>query len=150
MVEKSDRRMVLLVDDDEPTCTLITALLQKDFLIEVATDGLEAIEKLRVKTYSAIILDLLMPHVDGYAVLDFLKENNPAMLPSVLVVTAALTRADMNRVREYPVCGVVGKPFELDALLNGVKQCAGPAASRGKFLTSGMILLLADFLRNRM
>jgi DNA-binding response OmpR family regulator len=141
--------MVLLVDDDEPTCTLLTALLQKDFAIEVATDGLEAIAKLRVKTYSAIVLDLLMPHVDGYAVLDFLKENHPDVLPRVLVVTAALTRADMNRVREYPVCGVVGKPFELDALLNGVKQCAGPGASRGKFLTSGMILLLADFLKNR-
>jgi CheY-like chemotaxis protein len=149
-MEKSDKPIVLLVEDNEPTCTLMTALLQKDFAVDVATDGLEAIEKLRINAYSAIVLDLLMPQVDGYAVLDFLKENNPAVLRSLLVVTAALTRADLNRVRAYDVCAVIGKPFDVDALLNGVKQCAGPAHSRGNLITSGVILLLADFLRHRM
>lgn len=143
-MEKSDKPIVLLVDDDEPTCTLMTALLQKDFAVDVATDGLQAIERLRINAYSAIILDLLMPQVDGYGVLDFLKENNPAVLRSVLVVTAALTRAAMNRVQAYDVCAVIGKPFDVYALLNAVKHCAGPAPSRGNLITSGVILLLAD------
>jgi DNA-binding response OmpR family regulator len=149
-MEKSDKPIVLLVDDNEPTCTLMTALLQKDFAVDVATDGLEAIEKLRINAYSAIILDLLMPQVDGYAVLDFLKENNPVVLHSVLVVTAALTRRDMDRVQGYDVCAVIGKPFEIDAVLNAVKQCADPTPSSGNLITSGVILLLADLLRQRL
>ena len=149
-MEKSDKPIVLLVDDDEPTCTLMTALLQKDFAIDVATDGREAIEKLRINAYSAIILDLLMPQVDGYGVLDFLKENNPPALHTVLVVTAALTRTDMNRVQAYDICAVIGKPFDVDAMLNAVKQCVGPASARGNLITSGVILFLADFLRHRL
>jgi hypothetical protein len=42
-MEISDKPLVLLVDDNEPTCTLVTALLQEDFEAEVATDGREAV-----------------------------------------------------------------------------------------------------------
>ena len=148
-MQNSDKPLVLLVDDNEPTCTLMTALLQRDFEVDIATDGLEAIEKLRTKAYGAIILDLLMPNLDGFGVLDFLKANNRAMLCRVLVVTAALTRADIARVNTYDVCTVIAKPFEVDVLLNAVRQCVDPATPRGSIFTSGVILLLADLLRQR-
>lgn len=149
-MDKSEKPFVLLVDDNEPTCTLMTALLRKDFAIDVATDGLEAIEKLRTKSYGAVILDLLMPHLDGYGVLDFLKTNNPEMLRRVLVVTAALTRTDVNRVEQYNVCALIGKPFEVETLTTAVKQCVDePSASRRDILLSSVILLLADVLRQR-
>lgn len=149
-MDKSERLPVLLVDDNEPTCTLMTALLQRDFVVECAFDGNEAIEKLRTKTYGAVILDLVMPHLDGYGVLDFLKNNNPAMLKRVIVVTAAVASPDMKRLAEYDVCALISKPFEVESLLNTVRQCTdGPASSRGTFLSSGVLLLLADFLRQR-
>ena len=146
---KSEKPRVLLIDDNEPTCTLMTALLQKDFAVDVATDGYEAIDKLRVKTYSAIILDLLMPNLDGYGVLDYLRANNPEMLRRVLVVSAALGNRDWLRVHEYNVCAVISKPFEVETLLGAVRQCADPAAMRSHLLTGGMILLLAEVLKNR-
>ena len=148
-MDKSEKPLILLVDDNEPTCTLMTALLQREFAVEPATDGIEAVEKLRTKTYGAIILDLLMPQLNGYGVLDFLKANNPQVLPRVLVVTAALSSADVKRVHDYEVCALIAKPFDVETFLNAVRQCTGERSSRGTFLSSGVILLLADLLRQR-
>jgi CheY-like chemotaxis protein len=145
-----EKPFVLLADDNEATCTLITALLQADFAVDVASDGGEAIEKLKSRQYAAILLDLLMPFVDGYAVLDFLNETRPDLLRHVLVVTASLSSGQMQRVREYDVFGVMAKPFEVDALSAAVHQCAGDVTRpplRGPLISSGMILLLGELLR---
>ncbi len=149
-----EKPAVLLVDDNEATCTLITALLHHDFVVEVASDGQEAIERLRTRKYAVTLLDLRMPVVDGFGVLEFLQVHSPATLRSVLVVTAALSPREMERARGFDICGIISKPFEVEALLAAVKNCAGRAdgSSLGNVLcTSGpMILLLADFLRQRL
>ena len=148
-----EKPFVLVADDNEATCTLITALLHDDFVVEIAADGMEAIAKLRNRQYAAILLDLRMPRVDGFGVLDFLRDERPALLGRTLVVTAALSPRELDRVRHYEICGIVPKPFEIDELLALVRDCAaidGATDVRGPFLTSGMILLLADFLRQRL
>ncbi|HEX2060361.1 MAG TPA: response regulator [Thermoanaerobaculia bacterium] len=147
-----EKPFVLLADDNESTCTLIMALLQSDFIVDVATDGQEAIEKLRSRRYAAVLLDLLMPVVDGYGVLDFLREESPEMLRRVLIVTASLSPREMERVHKYDICGVIAKPFEVDSLFAAVRQCAGeggPPFMRGPLLSSGMILLLAEMFVRR-
>jgi len=146
-----DKPLVLLADDNEATCTLITALLQSEFTVEIAADGSEAIEKLKRRKYSAILLDLLMPVVDGYGVLEFLRKERPELLPNVLVVTAALAGREMQRLSTYPVCGIIPKPFEVDLLFQAVRDCAGDPDDRpsihSPFLSGGMLLLLAEVLR---
>ena len=148
-----EKPFVLVVDDNQATCNLITALLQRDFNIDVAGDGLEALEKLRTNQYAAVLLDLRMPQHDGFSVLDSLKQNNPPMLSHVLVVTAALTRTEIERARSFGICGLVSKPFDVEALVAAVRQCVGDS-SRGSLnvFCSGtpMILLLADLLRQRL
>ena len=146
-----EKPFVLLADDNEATCTLIQALLQNEFVVDIASDGHEAIEKMKSRQYAAILLDLLMPGVDGYAVLDHLVAERPDLLRRVLVVTASLATREMQRLRAYTVCGVLAKPFELDALQNAVRQCAGTGGEPflGTPLFSGsMLLLLADLLRH--
>jgi CheY-like chemotaxis protein len=149
---KNEKRIVLLVDDKEATCTLITALLQRDFAVQVATDGAEAIEKLKTNQYAAVLLDLRMPHVDGFAVLDHLRDHAVDLLRSVIVLSAALSTRELAHVKEYPVCAIVSKPFDVEDLLGIVRQCAGLPDNNGinLFAKSGpMILLIADLLRNR-
>jgi CheY-like chemotaxis protein len=144
-----DKPAVLLVDDNEATCTLITALLRHDFVVEAVNDGNHAIEKLKSRQYAAILLDLLMPSSDGYAVLDFLSANRPDVLPRVIIVTASLSHAEMQRVAAYNVHGIVAKPFEVDALFNTVRACAGKSGTAGfagPLLSGGMLLLLAEVL----
>ena len=151
-MSRLEKPRVLLVEDNEATVTLFTALLRRDFAIETAADGMEAIEKLRTALYSAVILDLVMPVHDGFSVLDFLKKTNPPMLRNVLIVSAAVAPRDLDRARSYGICGVVTKPFDVDVLLAAVKQCVADGGTLGNvFCTSTpMILLLADLLRQRL
>jgi CheY-like chemotaxis protein len=144
------RPIVLIVDDNDATCTLVSAILHRDFLADVANDGNEAIEKVKTKDYAAILLDIRMPHLDGYGVLQFLQSHRPELLRNTLVLTASLTSRELDRVRAFPICGVIAKPFEVETLLAAVRQCAGIEGSFGvSFLSSGMILLLAEVIRGR-
>src|ERR1700682_5250361 len=152
-MSKSEKPSVLLVDDNEATCTLITALLRRDFEIEVVNDGAEAMESLKTRQYAAILLDLRMPAPDGFAVLQFLTEHAPDVVKRVLVLTAALSPQELARAHPYPTCGVSAKPFEVEALLAAVKQCVngGDGGSLSNVFATGgpVLLLLADLLRQR-
>jgi two-component system response regulator PilR (NtrC family) len=123
-MSKVEKPHVLLADDNEATCTLITALLHRDYVVEIARDGQEAIDRLRTRSYAAFLLDLRMPRTDGFAVLQFLKENQPKTLDNVLVVTAALTTREVQRAESYGVFEIVPKPFEVETLVAAVKRCA--------------------------
>jgi len=145
-----EKPCVLLVDDNDATCTLITAVLQRDFAIDVATDGGEALEKLKAGQYAAIVLDLRMPPPDGYAVMDALTESRPELLKRIIILTAALSKRELERLKNYPVCDVIAKPFEVEALLAAVKKCAGePGTALGKVISSGMLLFIAEMLQRR-
>lgn len=155
-MSRVEKPHVLLADDNEATCTLMTALLQREFMVEIARDGREAIDKLTVRRYAALILDLRMPQPDGFAVLEHLRDSHPEMLQNTLVVTAALTQKDLARVRRFPICELIGKPFDIEILLTAVRRCAGTEGSDGARLgnvivsSSSMILLIADLLRQRL
>ena len=146
-----EKPYVLFVDDNEATCTLVTALLHRDFEVEAVTDAREAIENLRTRHYAAILLDLRMPNVDGFAVLDFLKEHSPEAIKRVLIVTASVRDTDLARARDYDIHGVILKPFEVETLLATVKRCAnlGEGSALNAF-AGPVILLIAEVLRQRL
>ena len=145
-----DKPCVLLVDDNDATCTLVTAILQRDFAVEVATDGTEALEKLKRGKYAAILLDLRMPPPDGYAVMDVLMESRAELFKRIIILTAALSQRELERIRKYPVCDVIAKPFEVDELIGAVKKCAGDGGlAFGNVLSSGVILLIAEMIQRR-
>lgn len=143
-----EKPRVLLADDNESTCTLIKALLRSDFTVDVVADGAEAVEKLRQRNYSAVLLDLIMPVVDGHAVLEFLRSEQPEMLHRVLVVTGSLFRREMERLRDFPIRGVIAKPFDVDQLSQAVRDCArGGSDGTGTLVTGGLIVMLAQLLQ---
>lgn len=146
-----EKPFVLLADDNEATCTLITALLQKDFNVDVAANGGDAIERIKNRRYAAVLLDLVMPLVDGWAVLDHIAGHSPDLMRCVVIVTAVTSTRDLQRVRQYGVFGVVSKPFDIEELLDTVKRCAGgsTASLHAPIVSSGVLLLLANLLRYR-
>lgn len=151
-MSKIENPSVLLVDDNEATCTLVTALLRRDFHVETCGDGAEAIENLKTRQYAAVLLDLRMPNIDGFGVLEFLKQNSPQTVRRTIILTASLTPAEIARARTYDIFCVVSKPFEVEVLLAAVKQCAShEGTSLGNVFATGgpVILLLADLLRQR-
>ena len=145
---------ILVADDNEATSTLITAVLHRDFNVDVASDGQEAIDRLRTRKYSALLLDLRMPQVDGFEVLEHLRQHQPKMLDSVIIVTGALSQRELQWASSYGICGIVTKPFEIDALVAAVKKCVSPeerSALGPVICSSGTVIwLLADLLRTRL
>ena len=75
----SAKPLILVVDDSNVARTIIRITFQNDFEVHEASDGTQAIEMLRrgEYSYSAIMLDLVMKEVDGWAVLKFLLERHP-------------------------------------------------------------------------
>jgi two-component system, response regulator, stage 0 sporulation protein A len=149
-MSRIEKPYVLLVDDNEATCALMTALLQREFAVQVAGDGYDALEQLKTRRYDAILLDLRMPQLDGFGVLDHLREHSPDTLKRVIIVSAALHDREVERLGNYEVHGVIRKPFEVEVLIDTVKTCAGTASGGfGKAFVSStpVILLIADLLR---
>ena len=86
----ADRKRVLIVDDDEPIRTMLTKIVERQNLdVDVARDGQEAIDRITTDHgYSAILLDLMMPRVDGFQVLEYLSRNHPEKLARTIVASA--------------------------------------------------------------
>jgi CheY-like chemotaxis protein len=117
-------RRVLIVDDDAAIRMLLSKVLQhEDFASETAADGEEALRKIESEEFEVIILDLMMPRMNGHEVIDHLKQEHPEMLSRVIVLSAAPTR----EVRQEPVYAVISKPFELTSFRSLLHGCAGGA-----------------------
>jgi two-component system, OmpR family, response regulator len=114
---------VLVVEDDPAIRRLVSRVLQRQgFNVEQASDGLEAVLKLGLSEYDVIVLDLMMPHLDGFTLLDTLAENDPARLRRVIVTSAASPSVIRERMGSSPF-HVLPKPFDITELVERVRTC---------------------------
>ena len=114
---------VLVADDDRSIRHLVTTIVRREnFTVDPAADGLEAIELLKKHEYNVILLDLMMPRMDGFGVIEYLRLHPPAFKPVILVISAY---ADQNfrEVDSEVVAGVIRKPFEVADLGMLVRLC---------------------------
>lgn len=105
---------VLVADDDPLIRRLLAKIVAREGLIaDTAQDGAEAIGMLEEIRYDALLLDLMMPRLNGFDVVDFLKEQ--PQRPIVIVVTA-YGDDEWHDLDPRVVSGVVRKPFEVREL----------------------------------
>ena len=115
--------LVLIVEDDAAIRRLIKMVLERaGYRVELAADGLEAVLKLGVCDYDVIILDLMMPNLDGFVFIETLAENDPARLRRIIVTSAASPAVIRERMKGTPF-GLLPKPFDIDELLGIVRRC---------------------------
>ena len=115
---------LLVVDDDKAIRSLLTAVLsRKGYSVETARNGEEALEVIAVKTFEAIILDLMMPKVDGFEVIEHLARTAPEQLKRHVIVLTAVASKDLRKLDGSRVFRVLRKPFDLDELLSVVTDC---------------------------
>lgn len=125
--EQSER--VLVVDDDDAIRTMVERVLQRErYQVDSARDGFEAIQKLASKDYAMVVLDLMMPRVDGHGVLDYLETELAAEAPPVIVMTANLQGAAAAE-RARPTFRVLAKPFEIRELVANVRAAVSGSAA---------------------
>jgi CheY-like chemotaxis protein len=123
-------RRALVVDDDASIRVLVSRVLtRRGFVVDSARDGGEAIEKVLQHEYAVITLDLMMPRIDGFAVVRYLTEHKPELLQNVIVMTA-FGESAMSRVCP-PVVRFVEKPFDIDELVAEATDCVDDAGETG-------------------
>ncbi len=120
MTSEKDRRILVVDDDPDIRSLLVTALRLKALPVDSASNGAEALDLLRRNPYGVVLLDLFMPDIDGFAVLDQLEHE--AQQPVVLVITGA-DRATVEKLDARRIHGIVRKPFDIDDLTAIVVSC---------------------------
>lgn len=106
---------VLVVDDEPAIRALVTKIIERAGLqADSARDGAEAIDKLESGPYAVIVLDLMMPNVDGYALIDYIRERSKPR-PAIIVVSAG-DPAAIRQLDGALVHSVIRKPFDIDVL----------------------------------
>jgi DNA-binding response OmpR family regulator len=114
---------VLVVEDDVAIRRLVKMVLQREgYTVELACDGIEAVLKLGVGDYDVIILDLMMPNLDGFTFLNTLAENEPDRLKKIIVTSAASPGVISERMKGVPF-DLLPKPFDIGELSARVRSC---------------------------
>ncbi len=108
-------KTILVVDDSNIISNFIVKILGDDFLVEVASDGKEALDMLedseKRKNIKAMLLDLNMPNVDGFQVLEYLKKNDLFKEIPTSIITGVDDKESIDRAFKYQIIDILLKPF---------------------------------------
>ena len=119
MAKQFDRRKILVVDDEERMVRFIRLNLEHDgFLVSEAFNGKEAIQQLRDVSPDLILLDVMMPDLDGFEVLQMIRETSKV---PVLMLTAKGEEDDRVRGLELGADDYITKPFSPREMVSRVK-----------------------------
>jgi DNA-binding response OmpR family regulator len=117
---------LLIVDDDAPIRKLLERVaLRAGFDVDTARDGIEALARLEKKNYAIAIIDLMMPRLSGYELVQKIATIDPR---PVIIVATAMTDGDVAKVDDTLVKRVIKKPFDVksvaEALVDTARQIA--------------------------
>ncbi len=123
----TDIKKVLLVDDDEAIriiCRLTLSTVGNWQVVETAS-GQEALEKAASEKPDLILLDVMMPGMDGITTLQRLKDDARAADIPVIFITARVQKSQVKRYLELGAKGVISKPFDPMALPEQILRILG-------------------------
>ncbi|MFA4955413.1 MAG: response regulator [Candidatus Methanoperedens sp.] len=112
---------VLIVDDDPINIEVLEGYLSKDYDILKAHDGIEAINIVETTPPDIILLDILMPRMNGYKVCKKLKDDHKTNHIPIVIVTSLRETEDRNKAIEAGADDFITKPFDIIELTVRVK-----------------------------
>lgn len=117
-------RKILVIDDDLAIRVLLQAVLRRmKFDVELAEDGATGLEKVGTNGgFDLILLDLMMPRLNGYEFIDRITQQYPDHRPHIIVFTAAGKRG-VDKIPDSTICASILKPFDLDKFLDIIGDC---------------------------
>jgi PAS domain S-box-containing protein len=118
VMEETKKKRIMVIDDEKDLCDTVQATLQsKNYAVEAALSGQEGLDKIAQSKPDLIILDLMMPQMDGFAVAEKLKKNPEASQIPIIVLTALDQEESAKKALTMGAKGYLVKPFEPEALL---------------------------------
>ena len=120
-------RRILLVDDDQGIREVARTVLEMvgGYDVETAASGPEGLEKARTSPPDAIVLDVMMPGLDGPATFALLQEHPETRDVPVILLTAKTQPADRSRFASIGVAGMLPKPFDPMTLCDQIRAILG-------------------------
>ncbi|MBQ4347530.1 MAG: response regulator, partial [Firmicutes bacterium] len=133
-------RTILIVDDSEIDREILKDILSESFDILEAENGFIAIEMISANKnrIDAIMLDISMPHINGFDVLRLLRDNGYGSIP-VFLITAEATRENVVRAAQFNISEFIGKPFDREDILQRIRSFLG--------ISSQYWLVLEDYVQ---
>lgn len=110
----SHDKKILVVDDSNIVCNLIKKMFEDEFDVLVASDGKEALDMVGTHYQNelfGVLLDLNMPNVNGFAVLEYFRTNNLFEKIPVAIITGDDTKENLEKAFAYTIIDVLAKPF---------------------------------------
>ena len=119
----------ILIADDEPSVREVIAVLLEDegHTVQTAPDGRVALQLITDERPDLLITDVMMPHLDGWALLNAVRDHAPTLPAIVISAVAATTRQRVEFSPDHTV--FLRKPFDLEALLTTVERLMGSSPS---------------------
>lgn len=137
---------VLIADDNREFCEMLKEAMRSEEGLEVtgvANHGMEVLEFLQEQPVDVMVLDIIMPHLDGIGVLERLNQMEMASPPKVIVLTAFGQETMTQKALELGADYYILKPFNLKVLASRVKQLGGTVVPEKKpSLPAGKLALI--------
>ena len=125
--EKSGNGWVLVVEDDQVVMTLLDHMLaRRGFRVRRAVDGRQAAAIIdEVDPPSLVLLDVMLPYVDGFELMRRIRESDPWSKVPIIMLTAKSKERDVVRALEAGANDYVIKPFKPEELIARVRRFVG-------------------------
>ncbi len=122
-MSENTRQRILVVDDDEHIQKSLAQYLEmEDFDVDVASSGQEALEQAGRQTPDLVLLDIMMPEMDGFEVVERLRQEAPTARVPVILLTARGQDTDVIKGYQMGVSSYLTKPFNLDELVDTIRE----------------------------
>ncbi|MHB0937798.1 MAG: response regulator transcription factor [Armatimonadota bacterium] len=121
-------KRILVVEDNAELAKLLELILRRaNYDVYVANDGFDALRQFEVQRPDLVLLDIMLPNLDGYEVADRIRHEMHSDVP-VVMLSSLDSYLDMERSRQVGATDHIAKPFDKDVLLQVIEKYTGAAA----------------------
>lgn len=118
------KKKILIIEDEPEVVMMMRARLEREgYQVIACPDGAEGISMVHEEKPDIILLDIMMPKIDGFKTCRLLKESPETKDIPVIFVTGLQASDLKQKVKEFKADGVIQKPYEPKELLEKVKEC---------------------------
>lgn len=120
-MDAGKRNKILVVDDVHTNLVLMKAVLSKQYDVATALSGVKILELIEAEKPDLILLDIMMAGMDGFEVLNVIRNNEPTKDLPVIMVTALANTEEVSKAYELGANDYISKPIVIAQLLSAVK-----------------------------
>jgi CheY-like chemotaxis protein len=120
--EDNSKPCILIAEDDPDSRTTLRMMLGNDYNLVMAEDGAEALKKLRKGLFQIVLTDIEMPNVDGYELLEKIRQEDFDRGIVVIALTARVMEEDKEKIHEAGFDDFISKPVDMDLLKKTIQK----------------------------